>query len=156
MVQKFNSLKSKPDIVISTQDYRRLSNLLAAQGHRFAEAAFALQAELDRARIVPIVPPHVVQMGSTVEFRSDVAPQKPVTLVFPQEADISAARISILTPIGAALIGLSPGQSIHWKARDSAVRELAVIRVEPPRDTCARAPDGTGASAASTEVSLKC
>jgi len=156
MVQKFNSLRSKPDIVISTQDYRRLSNLLAVQRHRFAETAFALQAELDRARIMPIVPSHVVQMGSTVEFRSDVAPQKPVTLVFPQEADISAARISILTPIGAALIGLSPGQSIHWETRDGAMRELAVIRVEPPSDTYAHPPDGSGASAASTEVSLKC
>lgn len=132
MVQKFNSLRSKPDISISAHDYRRLSNLVAVQRHRFPDAAFALQAELDRARIMPIVPPHVVQMGSVVEFRSDVAPQKPVTLVFPQEADISAARISILTPIGAALIGLSPGQSIDWEARDGAVRELSVIRVEPP------------------------
>jgi regulator of nucleoside diphosphate kinase len=156
MVQKFNSLGSKPDIVISTGDYRRLSNLLAVQRHRFAEAAFALQAELDRARIMPVVPLHVVQMGSTVEFRSDVAPQKPVTLVFPQDADISAGRISILTPIGAALIGLSPGQSIHWEARDGAVRELAVVRVEPPGDTYARPADGAGASAASAEVSLKC
>lgn len=156
MVQKFNSLGSKPDIVISAEDYRRLSNLLAVHRHRFAEVGFALQAELDRARIMPIVPPHVVQMGSTVEFRSDVAPQKPVTLVFPQEADISAARISILTPIGAALIGLSPGQSIHWEARDGAVRELAVIRVEPPGDAYARAPDEPGASAASAEASLKC
>ncbi len=156
MVQKFNSLGSKPDIVISTGDYRRLSNLLAVQRHRFAEAAFALQAELNRARIMPVVPLHVVQMGSTVEFRSDVALQKPVTLVFPQEADISAGRISILTPIGAALIGLSPGHSIHWEARDGAVRELAVVRVEPPGDTYARPADGAGASAASAEVSLKC
>jgi regulator of nucleoside diphosphate kinase len=156
MVQKFNSLGSKPDIVISTGDYRRLSNLLAVQRHRFAEAAFALQAELDRARIMPVVPLHVVQMGSTVEFRSDVAPQKPVTLVFPQDADISAGRISILTPIGAALIGLSPGQSIHWEARDGAVRELAVVRVEPPGDTYAHPGDGAGASATSAEVSLKC
>jgi regulator of nucleoside diphosphate kinase len=132
MVQKFNSLTSKPDIVISAEDHRRLSNLLAVHRHRFPEAAFALQAELDRARIVPTAPPDVVQMGSTVEFRSDVAPQKPLTLVFPQEADISAARISILTPIGAALIGLSPGQSTDWKARDGTVRELAVVRVQPP------------------------
>jgi regulator of nucleoside diphosphate kinase len=132
MVQKFNSLTSKPDIVISAEDHRRLSNLLAVQRHRFPEAAFALQAELDRARIVPTAPPDVVQMGSTVEFRSNIAPQKPLTLVFPQEADISAARISILTPIGAALIGLSPGQFIDWEARDGAVHELAVVRVEPP------------------------
>ena len=156
MVQKLNILRSKPDIVINAQDYRRLSNLLAVQRDRFGEAAFALQAELNRARIMPIVPPHVVQMGSTVEFRSDVAPQKPVILVFPQEADISAGRISILTPIGAALIGLSPGQSIHWEARDGAVRELAVIRVEPPSGIHARSPGGPLESAVSPEVSLKC
>jgi regulator of nucleoside diphosphate kinase len=131
-VQKFNSLRSKPDIVISAQDHLRLSNLLAVKRHRFPEAAFALQAELDRARIVPTAPRDAVQMGSTVEFRSDVTPQKPLTLVFPQEADISAGRISILTPIGAALMGLSPGQSIHWKTRDGIVRELTVVRVEPP------------------------
>ena len=132
MVQKFNSLTGKPDIVISAEDHRRLSNLLAVQRHRFPEAAFVLQAELDRAQIVLMAPSEVVQMGSTVEFRSDVAPQRPLTLVFPQEADISAGRISILTPIGAALIGLSPGQSIDWEARDGAVRELVVVRVEPP------------------------
>jgi regulator of nucleoside diphosphate kinase len=132
MVQKFNSLRSKPDIVISAEDHRRLSNLLAAQRHQFPEVAFALQAELDRARIVSMAPSEVVQMGSTVEFRSNVAPQKPLTLVFPQEADISAGRISILTPIGAALIGLSPGQSMDWEARDGATRELVVVRVQPP------------------------
>jgi len=134
MVQKLNSLASKPDIVISVEDHQRLSNLLAVHRHRFPQAAFALQAELDRARLVPTAPPDVVQMGSTVEFRSDVAPQKPLVLVFPQEADISAGRISILTPIGAALIGLSPGQSIDWEARDGTARKLAVVRVEPPSD----------------------
>jgi regulator of nucleoside diphosphate kinase len=132
MVQKFNSLTGKPDIVIGAEDHRRLSNLVAVQRHRFLEAAFALQVELDRARIVSMAPSEVVQMGSTVELRSDVAPQRPLTLVFPQEADISAGRISILTPIGTALIGLSPGQSINWEARDGTVRELAVVRVEPP------------------------
>jgi regulator of nucleoside diphosphate kinase len=132
MVQKFNSLTGKPDIVISAEDHRRVSNLLAVQRHRFPEAAFALQAELNRARIVSMAPSEVVQMGSTVELRSDVTPQRLLTLVFPQEADISAGRISILTPIGAALIGLSPGQSIDWEARDGSARELAVVRVEPP------------------------
>ncbi len=132
MVQKFNILSSKPDIVIGVEDHQRLSNLLAVHRHRFPQAAFALQAELDRAHLVPMAPPDVVQMGSTVEFRSDVAPQKPLTLVFPQEADIAAGRISILTPIGAALIGLSPGQSIDWEARDGTARELAVVRVQPP------------------------
>jgi regulator of nucleoside diphosphate kinase len=71
-------------------------------------------------------------MGSVVEFRSNTSQQGKVTLVFPGEADIAKGRISILTPIGAALIGLSSGQSIAWTARDGRKHELTVVSVEPP------------------------
>ncbi len=53
-------------------------------------------------------------------------------LVFPGQADIGAGKISILTPIGTALIGLSEGQSIVWTARDGKERRLTVIKVENP------------------------
>ena len=55
-----------------------------------------------------------------------------VTLVFPGEADIAQGKISILTPIGAALIGLSAGQSIDWTARDGRIHRLKVESVEAP------------------------
>jgi regulator of nucleoside diphosphate kinase len=51
-------------------------------------------------------------------------------LVFPGQADIAAGKISILTPIGAALIGLSQGQSIDWKTRDGRSRQLTILSVE--------------------------
>jgi regulator of nucleoside diphosphate kinase len=70
-------------------------------------------------------------MGSIVEFSSD-AGQRRVTLVYPVEADIAEGRISILTPIGAALIGLSQGQSIAWTARDGRRHRLTVLEVRQP------------------------
>ncbi|RCS23100.1 nucleoside diphosphate kinase regulator [Phyllobacterium salinisoli] len=124
----------KPRIIVSDIDYKRLTNLASGAQSQFAEVAEELQAELDRAKVVPAisVPADVVQMGSTVEFRSDNAQQRRVTLVFPGEADIAQNRISILTPIGAALIGLSIGQSIMWTARDGRKHELTVVQVEQP------------------------
>ena len=53
-----------------------------------------------------------------------------VTLVYPADANIDAGKISVLTPIGTALIGLSVGQSIGWSARDGRSHRLAVLSVE--------------------------
>jgi regulator of nucleoside diphosphate kinase len=125
---------SKPTIVVSEIDHARLTALAAGALSGFGEVAEELQSEMDRAEVVSAgaVPADVVQMGSTVEFRSDAGRQRRVTLVFPAEADIAASKISILTPIGAALIGLSAGQSIRFTARDGREHELTVVSVEPP------------------------
>ncbi len=56
-----------------------------------------------------------------------------MTLVFPGEADIAAGKISVLTPIGAALIGLSPGQMMMLKGVDGRPHKLKVISVDPPQ-----------------------
>jgi regulator of nucleoside diphosphate kinase len=55
-----------------------------------------------------------------------------VTLVYPAEADIAEGRISVLTPVGTALIGLRAGQSITWRTRDGRKQVLTVLRVTPP------------------------
>jgi regulator of nucleoside diphosphate kinase len=71
-------------------------------------------------------------MGSEAEFRDDATGQvRRVTLVYPQEADLEAGKISVLTPIGAALIGLSAGQSIEWHTLRGERRSLTVLRVNP-------------------------
>ena len=71
-------------------------------------------------------------MGSKIRFTSDLGENRQVTLVFPGDADIAQGKVSILTPIGAALIGLSKGQSIDWTARDGRVHRLTVAAVEAP------------------------
>ncbi|WP_454748940.1 nucleoside diphosphate kinase regulator [Ciceribacter selenitireducens] len=132
----------KPAIIVSLSDYKRLSRLAEAHATRDPEVSGELLSELDRARIVKDdqIRADVVSMGSTLRFTSDLGEDRTVTLVFPGEADIAAGKISILTPIGAALIGLSVGQSIDWSARDGRVYRLTVEAVEAPAvDTVAAA-----------------
>lgn len=70
-------------------------------------------------------------MGSSVRFSSDLGEERVVTLVFPGNADIAEGKVSILSPIGAALVGLTVGQSIHWTGPDGRVHRLTVTAVEP-------------------------
>jgi regulator of nucleoside diphosphate kinase len=90
-----------------------------------------LLRELDRARLVADAKMRddVVRMGSTLSYVTDTGDARTVTLVYPGEADIEAGKISIMTPIGTALIGLSPGQTITWEARDGRVHRLTVESV---------------------------
>jgi regulator of nucleoside diphosphate kinase len=131
------NLGGKPRIIVSDIDYERLMDIAAAALSRFSDVAEELQSEMDRAEVVSAgsVPAQVVQMGSTVEFRSDSGQNRRVTLVFPGEADISANKVSILTPIGTALVGLSTGQSITWTTRDGLQHELTIVSVEQPVQT---------------------
>lgn len=132
-MQTKHKTRRKPDIRISISDHARLSALAEAVEHRNPDMSRELLAELDRARLVAdgVLPGTVVRMGSRVTYRSDSGETRTVTLVFPADADIAEGRISVLTPIGAALIGLSAGQTMNWTARDGRVHELDVLSVEP-------------------------
>jgi len=123
-----------PRIVVSESDHERLTGLATAALGRQPEVAEELLAEMERADIVGArsVPANVVQMGSTATFRSDDGRERRITLVFPAEEDIAKSRISVMTPIGAALIGLSEGQTIQWSARDGRRHELTVLAVDGP------------------------
>jgi regulator of nucleoside diphosphate kinase len=125
-------ISTKPRIVVTDADYKRLTNLAAAVRERSPDVADELQIEMARASIADpgSISSDVVRMGSIVTFRSDSAPHRRVELVFPVDADIAKGKVSILTPIGTALIGLSVGQSIEWSARDGRSHELTVVSVE--------------------------
>ena len=132
MREDMNNDRWTPAIIVSAADRQRLRGLATAALERLPEIAEELLSEMERASVVAgSVPPDVVQMGSTVEFDSDDGQHRRVTLVYPGEADISQGKISVLTPVGAALIGLSEGQSIMWMTRDGRERELTVLSVEP-------------------------
>lgn len=127
-------LNLSPDIVLSTEDHRRLTELAHAGISIASTVADDLLVELDRASVVPPeqLPDDVVRMGSTVRYRTGEAEQREVTLVFPAEADIEQNRVSVMTPIGAALVGLRSGQSITWLTRDGRKQMLTVLRVIQP------------------------
>ena len=124
--------RSVPNIVVSNADYERLTDLATASLERLPEVAEELLAEMDRAKIVgdDNVPGNVVRMGSTVTFKSDDGRQLTETLVYPVDEDSDAHKISVMTPVGAALIGLAEGQSISWTARDGRKHELTVVKVK--------------------------
>lgn len=128
---EINPRQNKPTIVISDVDESRLSGLAATVSNRMPDLSDDLLAELERATIIPhhSMPKKVVRMGSTLEYTSDDSQKRQVTLVYPGDADIAQGKISILTPIGTALIGLSEGQAIEWAARDGRRHLLTVITV---------------------------
>jgi regulator of nucleoside diphosphate kinase len=91
--------------------------------------------EIDRATICARenIPSDVVTMGSDVTFiDANSGSERTVRLVYPGDANIAEGRISILTPIGAGLIGLSVGQSINWPDRGGAEHRLTIIAVQQP------------------------
>jgi|SRR6185437_5443588 len=121
-----------PLITITESDFERLDRLTVAAAKVFPRTADFLAREIARANIVDsgVRPLGVVGMGSTVKYRDDVTGnERTVTLVFPDEADLAAGKISILTPVGAALIGLSAGQSIEWRTPGGGLRSLTILRV---------------------------
>ncbi|MBS0219865.1 MAG: nucleoside diphosphate kinase regulator [Proteobacteria bacterium] len=126
--------RSVPQIIISNADYDRLSDLANASLQRLPDVAQELLDELDRAQIVDgdAVPADVVRMGSTVTFKSDDGQTRTMTLVYPVDESLDQHRISVMTPIGAALIGLGVGQSISWPGRDGKQHRLTVTKVTAP------------------------
>jgi regulator of nucleoside diphosphate kinase len=122
----------KPDITIKQADHEKLSQLANGLVQRLPELADELFSELERARVDKFAPAHTVQMGTTVVYGSDDGNRRRVTLVYPYEADITQNKISILTPIGTALIGLGVGQSIEWTTNDGRTRTLTILTVEQP------------------------
>ena len=96
-----------------------------------AEVGDQLLTELERARVVAQkkLPADVVRLGSKVSFSTTDGFDRTYQLVWPSDANISEDKVSVMTPIGAALIGLSEGQSIPWKARDGRSLSLTVVKV---------------------------
>lgn len=131
----------KPTVTLAQSEHAQLLVLAARGGGALAAAAESLMNELERARVVPdaTLPADVVRMGSRVQYRTDRDEILDVTLVYPQEADIAAGRVSVLTPVGAALIGLRTGQSITWESRDARKHVLTVTSVIQPSETPAEA-----------------
>jgi regulator of nucleoside diphosphate kinase len=124
--------RTKPTIILSAEDYERLSGLAHAARKRMPDLAEELADEIGRAHVLAKGkhPPHIVRMNSEVEFRDETTGKvQRVMLVYPQEADISQRRISVLTPVGTALIGLRTGDSITWEAPDGELRRLTVLSV---------------------------
>lgn len=130
--QKNHSEPVLPPILITTDEARRLNALANSGAEIFPRVAHFLARETERANVVADDSdlPGVVRMGSQVRYRDDkTGDVRDVVLVYPHEADISLKRISVLTPVGAALIGLSVGQAIEFQTPGQQKRSLTVLGV---------------------------
>ncbi|MDX8441211.1 nucleoside diphosphate kinase regulator [Mesorhizobium australafricanum] len=124
--------QSRSTILVSAADHDRLSNLARAFLDRVPDMAEDLLAEMDRARVSAeaAMPADVVRMGSMVTLHDPEGSVQRVTLVFPAEADIAEKRVSVLTPLGTALIGARAGSTVSWRSRDSRVLSATIDAVE--------------------------
>lgn len=123
-------MTSLPNIIITKPDHGRLSRFIGRPGSAFFSVADFLEGELQRAKVVhpDEVPADVVTMDTKVRFRSG-SNERTVTLVYPEQADILKGLLSILTPVGVALLGVAVGDSMLWRGLDGETRMLTVQEV---------------------------
>ncbi|CAN7176360.1 nucleoside diphosphate kinase regulator [Devosia sp. LjRoot3] len=124
-----------PAITLGQADHAKLNALAMAGLERMPDLADRLLEELERAKVIADekLPEGVVRMGSSITYVTNADKEQTVTLVYPADADIEAGRISVMTPIGTALIGLKAGQSITWRDRADKRHKLTVISVLAPQ-----------------------
>jgi len=121
-----------PPIAIARRDLDRLGRLAAIANDKFPSTSEFLAREVERAHVIEDFEtlPGLVGMDSEVEFRDDVTGQtRRVKLVYPEDAGKHPAALSVLTPAGAALIGLSVSQSIEFRTPSGGWRSLTVLSV---------------------------
>jgi regulator of nucleoside diphosphate kinase len=125
---------AKRKIYVTEPDRQRLEDLIATLeefGHRDRNDIDALAAELRRAVVVTAkeVPAKVVTMNSRVVLRDlDSGEEKTYTLVFPRKANVDAGAISVLAPVGTAILGYAEGDEIEWRV-PSGNRRLRIEKV---------------------------
>ena len=125
-------MNKKPELIISSLDADRLYDLMESLPAGSFAGEKELEAELGRATIVEPkdVPSTVVTMNSTVNFIVESTQEEfTKTLVYPKNADASADKISILAPVGSALLGLSQGDEIEWPKPGGGVITVKIKEV---------------------------
>ncbi|WP_442110715.1 nucleoside diphosphate kinase regulator [Pseudomonas sp. NUPR-001] len=128
-------MSTTPSIIVTRLDVQRLERLIDSLDEKTQDSpgVLALQDELDRAELVSHeeVPAGVVTMNSRVHCREEASGKDyHLTLVYPKDANADEGKISILAPIGSALLGLSVGEQIDWPAPGGKTLKLKLLEVE--------------------------
>lgn len=123
---------ARPSIVMSRLDYDRIEALLEGANERGIDTA-SLEAEMERADVVEPaqMPGDVISMNSTARFVDESSgEERELTLVYPRDASGEPGRVSILAPVGSALLGLRVGQSIDWPMPGNRTLSLRVLSIK--------------------------
>ncbi|ODT88292.1 MAG: transcription elongation factor GreAB [Sphingobium sp. SCN 64-10] len=122
----------RPAIQMIDREADALTSLALGAEDKQPQVSALLLDEIARARVVRAerIPADTVTMGATVDFIDEASgTERTVKLVYPREADIAAGRVSILSLVGAGLIGLREGQAISWPDRSGRERQLRIRAV---------------------------
>lgn len=114
------------NLIISEMDFVRLMAIQPPPD---------LRAELERAIVIPddSMKTEIVTMGSRVRYTEhETGNSREIEIVFPEEAEAAAGKVSVFAPVGAALIGLGVGQEIEWDFPGGSTRRLTVVEVIQP------------------------
>lgn len=117
-----------PHITVTSHDLRRLQDLLTVESTAMAEQ---LDIELARAKVVgpTEIDRDVVTMNSDVTYEElGTGTRRTVRIVYPRDADAARGWISVLAPMGSALLGLKVGQEMSWRM-PSGMRRVRVLAV---------------------------
>lgn len=135
MDNNINVSEALPPVFMVEDEYESLSDIICRSAHTTPGLALLWQ-ELRRAKIVQAreVPDDLVCMNSIVHFAGEGSgKQRAAKLVYPTLDRLRGARVSVATPVGAALIGLRAGSEFYWKINDRRRHVVRVERVEQER-----------------------
>jgi regulator of nucleoside diphosphate kinase len=138
----------RPTIHILAEESDLLATLALRAENREPVVAAMLLEEIERAQLhrPETIPADAIRLGSTISFTDErTGKLRIVQLVLPVDANIAAGRISILTPVGAALYGLRNGDGIDWPDIDGNERRITIVEVSQP--AVAGPPDSAGGRA---------
>jgi regulator of nucleoside diphosphate kinase len=128
-----------PEIVLTDRDFAMVDRLVTAVlRDAYSTSAVFLSQELRRARVVPATaaPGTAVRLGTRLLYCDhEAGTVRSGTLVPPGESRYGDANISVLSMLGAALLGLSEGQSIRYRTLEGRMRTVSVQRVLAQRGT---------------------
>jgi regulator of nucleoside diphosphate kinase len=145
-------MAQEPSIYLTQEDLDRLFDLLETYGTGAgAEPLQKLESELVRAVVVSPaeIPKDVVTMNSRVVFEDETTgDRREITLVYPKHADIASGKVSVLVPVGTALLGMRVGQSIDWELPNGQKHRYKVVAVPFQADSHADEPGAPEAPAA--------
>ena len=125
----------RPPIHLLASEADILSDLALQAEQRYPVVVAMLLAEIERAELhdQASLPDDVVTLGSTVGYWDEGSnTRRTIKIVMPALADSESGRVSVLTPVGAGLIGLSVGQLIDWPDAEGRERRLTVVSVRQP------------------------
>lgn len=130
-VNTLSNTSTSPSLIIDAAQLAALRGAVRRATSTAPEIAEQLMNEIDRADVIPTdqVPDSVVTLGRWVTYQDvDSGSMRTIQLVLPNEADPKHQKFSIVSPIGAALIGLKVGQVMPWNVQDGEQRRLTVLK----------------------------